>query len=182
MNYYFYNDREIKATERVINTSVFRLFVPLTPEQVAFYEANPNATPHEVKQCALRVPPLHEVQARKTAAIQAYDTSEAVNSFLLGGRPMWLSKEERASLRMRFDAEQAAGRITTNLWAGTTQLTLPVTTAIALLQALELYASACYDVTASHLAAVAALDTAQAVQAYDHTAGYPTKPDFALPE
>lgn len=182
MNYYIHNNREIKATERVIDTAAFRQFVPLTEAQVAFYLQHPHASVSETMACTLRVPSLDEVKAAKTAAIRAHDTSEEVNGFFLGGAPMWLAKEERAALKMRFEAEQATGRETTCLWAGTTQLTLPVTTAIALLQALELYASACYDVTASHLAAVAALDTAQAVQAYDHTAGYPTKPDFALPE
>lgn len=43
---------------------------------------------------------------------------------------------------------------------------------------IELYASACYDVTQMHLAAINGLTSVEEVKNYDYLAGYPEKLRF----
>lgn len=128
------------------------------------------------------VPTLDEIKARKIAEIDAYDTSEAVNAFMLDGNPVWLDKATRVGLMNSLNCEKDAGREETTLWLGTTPIMLPVDTAVTMLSELELYALACYNVTASHKAAVGAFETIEAVNAYDHTQGYPDRPRFSTTE
>ena len=123
-------------------------------------------------------PTLEEIKARKVEEILAYDSSEAVNEFTIGGQPMWLDKATRAGLLLRFEAENKVGRTETTLWNGGQSYTLPLESAMQMLIALELYASECYDNTQRHLAEVAKLDTIEAVEAYDYTIGYPAKLAF----
>lgn len=118
---------------------------------------------------------LARAKAAKVDAIEAYDVSDAVSGFTYKGVEMWLDKATRTGLLMRFTAEQAMGRTETTLWLGEQSFTLPLADAFALLYVLEVYASGCYDRTAAHKAAVDALETVEAVEAYDHTAGYPEK-------
>ena len=120
-------------------------------------------------------PTLEDIKARKVEEILAYDSSEAVNEFSMGGLPIWLDKATRAGLLLRFEAEAKAGRTSTTLWYNGLPFTLPLTYAQEILIALELYASACYDNTQSHIAAVNAMESKEAVEAYDFTTGYPQK-------
>jgi hypothetical protein len=55
---------------------------------------------------------------------------------------------------------------------------LPLAMAFQMLYALEVYASACYDNTQRHLAAVNALQTIDELESYDYRAGYPEKLEF----
>ena len=100
------------------------------------------------------VPTLEDIKSRKVDAILAYDSSDAVNEFSMGGLPIWLDKATRAGLLLRFEAEAKAGRTSTTLWYNGLPFTLPLTYAQEILIALELYASACYDNTQSHIAEV----------------------------
>ncbi len=123
-------------------------------------------------------PALRKAIADKIAEIDAYDTSEAVNSFTMQGQAMWLDKAMRVGLANSTAIQEAAGIETTTLWYGTQCYNLPVASAKAMLATLELYALECYNTTARHKAAVSALEDIEAVKAYDHTAGYPPKPQF----
>lgn len=123
-------------------------------------------------------PTLSEVKEAKVDEITDYDASEAVNEFYIGNASLWLDKETRTGLMLRFQAEKAQGKEQTTLWYGTTPYTLPMDTAIEMLYAIEVYASACYDRTAQHKLAVMELDSIDAVKAYDYTTGYPTKLQF----
>ena len=121
------------------------------------------------------VPTLEEVKANKVSEILAYDSSEAVNEFSIGGVPMWLDKATRAGLLLRFEAEGKVGRTETTLWNDGQSYTLPLEQAQQILITLELYASACYDNTQRHIAEVQKLESKEAVEAYDYTTGYPQK-------
>ena len=123
-------------------------------------------------------PTLEEVKSVKCVEIDDYDQSPAINSFFIGNQVLWLDKDTRTGLSLRFKSEQEAGRETTTLWYGTTSFTLSVETAVAMLGALELYASACYDNTQQHKANVMALESKEAVEAYDYESGYPDKLTF----
>lgn len=136
-------------------------------------------TEHEAQQ---NTPTIEEVRQQKIAEIEAYDTSEAVNSFILDGMAMWLPFELREKIRTRLPVEKDAGRDTTTLWYGTTPVELPIELAGKLLDRIELYAADCYDVTARHKADIEALDSIEAIEVYDYTAGYPEKPEISTKE
>ena len=127
----------------------------------------------EVK--ALVLPAIKEYRIKQ---VSDYDGSSAVNEFTYDGVPMWLDKDTRAGLKMRFEAEEAAGKAETTLWYGSQSFTLAIAAAKNLLNALEVYASGCYDKTAEHKAAILALEDADEVIAYDYKAGYPEKLEF----
>ena len=110
--------------------------------------------------------------------IEAYDTSEAVNSFTLQGKQMWLPKETRVGLVNSITIEKNAGKEVTGLWHDGARYELPVDTALQMLAALELYALECYNVTAAHKAAVSALESVEDIVAYDYTQNYPEKLNF----
>ena len=109
-----------------------------------------------------------------------YDKSVEVNSFYVGELQMWLDKATRAGLLLRFQSEKAQGIASTTLWYNGMQFPLPVDTAIAMLYAIELYASACYDNTQRHLSILNSLSTIEEVEAYDYKGGYPEKLSFKL--
>lgn len=113
--------------------------------------------------------------------IMAYDSSEHVNSFSIGGVNTWLDKATRVGLKLRFEAEKRLGKTETTLWQNDMQFPLPLVgdvTALDMLDGIELYASACYDVTQMHLANIVTLTSVEEVKKYDHTAGYPEKLKF----
>lgn len=121
---------------------------------------------------------LAALKAQIIAELEKYDGSDEVNGFSLGGQHLWLDKVTRNGLDYRFKCEKAMGQTETTLWYGTTPITLNIDTAVAMLQAVEVYASACFDRTATHKATILALEDIEAVFNYDITAGYPDKLAF----
>ena len=121
---------------------------------------------------------LAAIKADLIAQITAYDTSDAVNSFTLQGKQMWLPKETRVGLVNSITIEKNAGKEVTGLWHDGVRYELPVDTALQMLAALELYALECYNVTAAHKAAVSALESVEDIVAYDYTQNYPEKLNF----
>lgn len=116
---------------------------------------------------------LEKAKKAKLEAIIAYDTSSDVNGFLLNGNKVWLDKETRVGLMNSTTIAKAAGQKTTTLWLGGLKIVVDCDKAIQLLSALEMYALECFNVTASHKAAVSELKTIKEVEAYDYKAGYP---------
>ena len=113
--------------------------------------------------------------------IMAYDSSEHVNSFSIGGVNTWLDKATRVGLKLRFEAEKRLGKTETTLWQNEMQFPLPLVgdvTALDMLDGIELYASFCYDVTQMHLANIVTLTSVEEVKNYDYTSGYPEKLKF----
>lgn len=110
--------------------------------------------------------------------ILVYDSSSNVNQFTLNDTPMWLDKATRAGLKLRLEAEQAAGKEETTLWYDAKAVTLPTTNAISMLNALEIYASECYDRTQQHLAEIGSMQSVEEVLGYDFAEGYPGKLRF----
>lgn len=131
-------------------------------------------------------PTLEDVKQGKIEAIYAYDSSSSVNEFSIGGQPMWLPFETRTRLDRRFAVERmkaesqgkTESEVVTTLWHEGQSFEMPLATAMALLLALEDYATICYDNTQSHIAAVMGMESKEAVEAYDYTTGYPTKLSF----
>ena len=121
---------------------------------------------------------LERAKATMKHRLKDYDSSQSVNQFSIGETSVWLDKATRAGLMLRFQAEIATGKENTVLWYGNQQFPLPLSEAMQMLYALELYASECYDNTQSHYAAIDALTTVEDVEAYDFTVGYPEKLRF----
>lgn len=107
--------------------------------------------------------------------IDAYDTSSAVNGFVLNGETVWLDKATRVGLMNSTSITKAMGQPTTTLWLGESKMEVPCDTAIQLLSALEMYALECFNVTAAHKKAVSELTSIEEVEKYDITAGYPAQ-------
>ena len=107
--------------------------------------------------------------------IEDYDTSSAVNGFILNGETVWLDKATRVGLMNSTSITKAMGQQTTTLWLGESKMEVPCDTAIQLLSALEMYALECFNVTASHKKAVSELASIEEVEKYDITAGYPAQ-------
>jgi hypothetical protein len=114
----------------------------------------------------------------KIEEILRYDSSDEVNGFYIEGQEMWLDKATRVGLKLRFDAEIASGQTNTTLWYNGVQFPLELNSALQMLNAIELYASACYDNTQAHIANVKALEDVEAIKSYDYRTGYPEKLRF----
>lgn len=107
------------------------------------------------------------------AEIDKYDTSSAVNGFILNGQRVWLDKATRVGLMNSTTIAKAMGQPTTTLWLGDVKLVVECDKAIQLLSALEMYALECFNVTAAHKKAVSEMSTVESVLEYDYTADYP---------
>lgn len=116
---------------------------------------------------------LEQAKVEKIAEITAYDTSSSVNGFMLNGLLVWLDKATRVGLMNSTTIAKTAGHETTTLWLKGIKLVVDCDKAIQLLSALEMYALECFNVTASHKAAVGELKTIGEVEAYDYKTGYP---------
>lgn len=116
---------------------------------------------------------VEEAKEKLVAEITAYDTSDKVNGFMLNGLLVWLDKATRVGLMNSTNIAKATGQQTTTLWLKGIKLVVDCDKAIQLLSALEMYALECFNVTASHKAAVNELTTIEEVEAYDYKTGYP---------
>lgn len=121
---------------------------------------------------------LERAKDEKIAELVAYDESDAVNSFTLGGQQMWLNFDERSRLQKAVDAKETLGKTSmTKNWGGV-EYTFSIQQWKQMLVALEEYAYDCQNVTDGHRAAIASMGTAPDVKGYDFTIGYPPKLSF----
>ena len=117
---------------------------------------------HEKTQYAYDVCWIDDVSSEKAVLVRAketvladivrYDTSSAVNGFMLNGQKVWLDKATRVGLMNSTTIAKTMGQATTTLWLGEAKLVVDCDKAIQLLSALEMYALG-----------------------YDYTCGYPQK-------
>ena len=107
--------------------------------------------------------------------IEDYDTSPAVNGFILNGQRVWLDFELRDRVYQGNERLQRIGRTDTTLWLGKQCYNLSIEQAQNIISHIEAYAKDCYNVTAAHKKAVSELTTIEEVEKYDITAGYPAQ-------
>lgn len=117
---------------------------------------------------------LADAKKEKLAALKAYDASPAVNSFSLGGQSMWIAPDDRANYILTLQGAKRLGVDTVSFLG---QI-IPVDNALAMLDAVNLYAMQCVGVTEAHRAAINAKRAISTVDAYDFTTGYPEKLSF----
>ena len=123
---------------------------------------------------------LEKHKRDKIREIEVYDISENVNGFFFNGALLWLDKDTRTGLVNTLNSAVIVGREVINIWFSGMYITLHIEEARQMLAALEIYATDCYNVTAQHKVDVMALETIEAVDAYDVTAGYPQRPEFNM--
>ena len=125
--------------------------------------------------------PLEPMRTALLHNIETFDTSPAVNGFLLNGSVEWIDIELRMKLCSRtLPEEKKEGKTSTVLWLGNKPYELPIETIEQIMHEIEIYAKACLDVTNSHKAQVLTLSDVSALVAYDYTAGYPEKLSFNI--
>lgn len=118
---------------------------------------------------------LEQARQRKLAELEAYDSSDNVNSFTLNGVPMWLDYQTRQQLRTSIEAYQAQGIEQVTKWFNGMQFTFATSVWLQMLNLLEVYASEALNTTESHRAAINSLDSIEDIDEYDFTTGYPKK-------
>lgn len=166
------NETEISSTEMIRKSEDEFVRVPVT-----MYQYDEEIV--EVKSFS-ESNVLSALKDKVIGYITKYDNGDNVNAFFVSGQKVWLDKDTRAGLMLRFNAEKSSGKIETTLWLGTQSITLGIDKAIQMLYAIEVYASACFDNTAKHKANVMALDSIEEVMSYDYTTGYPEKLSFEI--
>lgn len=122
---------------------------------------------------------LEKAKEAKIQQITLYDSSTAVNSFTYSGMTFWLDKDTRVGLVNSTNIAKTLGKEVTTLWLGSMSLTIPCDAVLNILYAVEMYALECYNVTASHKAAVQAMTDIEDIKVYDYTKGYPKKLIFS---
>lgn len=117
-------------------------------------------------------------KSRKQNDITEYDNSANVNSFIIGGEPMWLNFELRSRLKASLEAIEAAGGDSMTKSFGGKDYTFTVAQWRSMVNAVENYAGVCQTITEEHRVAVNELDSVEDVETYDYTTGYPQKINF----
>lgn len=118
---------------------------------------------------------LKRAKNEKILAIRDYDNSAEVNSFTIGDKQMWLDFDQRSRIRTSLDAYKATGASSMTKWFDGVEYAFTIQQWESMLNMLEIYADEALNVTETHIAAVNALDTVEAIEVYDITTGYPTK-------
>ena len=113
-------------------------------------------------------------------AIVAYDKSKDVENFTIGGINVWLDKETRTGLLLRFQSESAMGKTETALWYNGMSFQLVIEQGIQMLYAIEVYASATYDLKESLLVEADKLESVETLVSFDASrkSGYPAQLAF----
>jgi len=134
--------------------------------------------------------PIDELRRIKADKIIQYDESSAVNGFVINLKQgdniletiedVWIVRDDRNALDLRFKAEIAAGTPQTNLWYRGMAIIMPPQQASQILLEIEVYAAQCYDKTQEHLLAIEQMTNKDDIIPYDHTAGYPQKLTFTI--
>lgn len=120
---------------------------------------------------ALDAEELEAAKERKLADLERYANSDAVKSFSLFGKQMWLGPAVRENYLISLQSAERLGYEAVPFMGRE----IPISTAIEMLDRANVYGMESTSVTEAHKAAILALDSVQAVAEYDYTIGYPLK-------
>ena len=121
---------------------------------------------------------LTEAIEKKIAEIEAYDNSDAVNSFTYNNIPLWFSAEVRAGFKNSIESASLLGETTISIPTTAGIINLSLDDAKIMLAKIQRYADACYLVTMRHKQEVSMLMSVKDVNACDITSEYPDKLTF----
>lgn len=119
-------------------------------------------------------PDLEELREEKLKELREYDNSTAVNEFFVAGQSTWLTPDKRTSYIVTIEAAIRNGQTEISFDG----ISVPVETAVAMLDAINLYAMRAADVTNKHTAAIRQLATEDGIRGYRFDTGYPEKLHF----
>lgn len=167
------------------NSVIFSFQGPLTADGLISIIDNTEYTVNELHEIIIesQISEEEAVKFLKTMIsklIIDYDSSYDVNVFFIGGLPVWLDKETRVGLALRFASEKGMGLTETTLWLNGMQFPFQLSLAEQILGAIEVYASRSYDNTQRHLAEIQKLNTVSDLVNYNYKAGYPEKLKFNI--
>lgn len=124
---------------------------------------------------------IEQIRANKIYEIEAYDVSDNVNGFFYNGQFMWLDRITRAVLANTINSAELLGEETINIWyKDTVCVNIGIENAKMLLASLEMYATACYNITANHKSAVRNMNDVDSIMSFDVTADYPSRLEFNI--
>lgn len=121
---------------------------------------------------------LAQAISKKIAEIEAYDNSDAVNSFTYNNIPLWFSAEVRAGFKNSIESASLLGETTISIPTTAGIINLSLDDAKIMLAKIQRYADACYLVTMRHKQEVSMLMSVKDVNACDITSEYPDKLTF----
>lgn len=129
---------------------------------------------------------LENIKRGKILRLNAYDSSQAVNSCYIvhnnNKLEYWADRYERDSLKSALNDCISLGRETYRLDLRNLGVSLNIKCSdlLQMLAQLELYAIDCYNKTTDHEFAINACTTQEEVLAYDYEVGYPEKLTFNI--
>jgi hypothetical protein len=166
-------------------------FYEVTKEQRDFQQENPDASFEEIidmelKAATFTVPEpepeksLAEVIADKVAEIENYDSSRAVNNFIVNDEPCWLTPEERADYKNSLDAAKLLEVEIVEFWLRDMAYSISIEKAEIMLAQLQLYANKCFICTQKLIQEVRELTTKEEVEEFDYKSAYPQQLTFKI--
>lgn len=123
---------------------------------------------------------ISALKQNKLTLINDYDKSQAVNSFYLNDKLIWLDKSTRVGLMNSLNVEKLLGKTFTIMWLGESKYETTIDNAIKLLSILEEYAKNCYNVTHTHIKNILEATDEDYILKYNYTEGYPKRPIFNI--
>jgi hypothetical protein len=105
-------------------------------------EIDENNKNQKLEQCSLQ-----QVMSNKLSEIEAYDNSDAVNSFIYNGIALWFSAEVRAGFKNSIESASLLGETTISIPTTAGVINLPLNDAKIMLAKIQRYADACFMVT-----------------------------------
>ena len=127
---------------------------------------------------------LEIVKQLKIAEVENYDDSDAVNIFsiIMGGQTMttWITPAKRADYALSIESAKKLQMTEVTPVFNGVPVTISTELADMALAQIQIYANRCYNVTEQHKAAINALTSVEAVEAYDYTVNYPEKLVFNI--
>ena len=118
------------------------------------------------------------ILARQLKLADIEDEDNSKEEFIINGQTMWLGHELRQQLKTSVEAYAASGQETVTKWFNGQEFTFSINIWLQMLIALEIYAAEVLNTTEMHRSRVLALTTAEDIQNYDCTVGYPQKLNF----
>lgn len=198
VKYYYIKQNKIIELNKMLNPKFYVIgnsyeeylkgqYILLTDEQIHYMLHNPNSNIYLIYHLGVRPEPtieeptLEQVKARKLMEVSQYNTSPNVDQFTINGViPAWFTPSERTNYALSIQSAKLNGQETLIFAVGNNILQIPTDKAEIMLSAIQLYADNCYMITKQHELAIEALDSIEAVEAYDITAGYPEHLNFDL--
>lgn len=129
-----------------------------------------------------KISQLDKAKRDKIRELMVYDKSENINSFSINNEEVWLDKDTRVGLVNSITTEQNAGKTETTIWFGITSITITCEQALSMLGQIEVYASECFNTTATHKTNIYKLNNIDEVLNYDYSQNYPVKLSFMFGE